>query len=51
MWLPGSQTHSMTETRKPETGNKQKTFYSRKHVWVTNTITRKLLRSNQYAKQ
>ena len=32
MWFPGSQTHSMTETRKPETGNKQKTFYSRKRV-------------------
>ena len=41
----------MAETQKPETGNKQKTFYNRKNMWVTNTITRKLLRSNQYAKK
>ena len=42
----------MAETRKPGTGNKQKKkFYSRKPVWVTNTITGKLLRSNQFMKQ
>ena len=38
----------MADTQKPGTGNKQKTLYSKKHVWVTNKITRKLLRSNQY---
>ena len=41
----------MAETQKTGTGNKQKAFYSRKHVRLTNTITRKLLISNQSAKQ
>ena len=41
----------MAKTRKSGTGNKQKTFYSRKNVWLTNTITRKLLTSNEFTKQ